>query len=75
MGAGDVKLMAALGLASGPLYLLGTFIAAGLCSLLWLLVLRLWPQQNKHLIPPWQGALGGGQKNTLLPPLSWLEWS
>ncbi|KAF0862710.1 prepilin peptidase [Pseudomonas sp. LD120] len=38
MGAGDVKLLAALGLATDTQHLLGTFIGAGLCSLLWLLI-------------------------------------
>ena len=68
MGAGDVKLMAALGLASGPLYLLGTFIAAGLCSLLWLLVLRLWPQQKQALDTPVAGRAGRGSKKYPFAP-------
>ncbi|WP_265531423.1 A24 family peptidase [Pseudomonas saponiphila] len=49
MGAGDVKLMAALGLASDPEHLLGAFIGAGFCSLLWLLIvprLRAAPEQG-----------------------------
>ncbi|OLF55703.1 prepilin peptidase [Pseudomonas chlororaphis] len=43
MGAGDVKLMAALGLLTDPLHVLGTFIGAGATSLLWfLLIPRGW---------------------------------
>jgi len=38
LGAGDVKLLAALGLATDSQYLLGTFIGAGVTSLLWLLL-------------------------------------
>ncbi|MGE7957435.1 prepilin peptidase [Pseudomonas sp. NPDC089530] len=39
MGAGDVKLMAALGLLTDPLHVLGTFIGAGATSLLWFLLM------------------------------------
>ena len=50
LGAGDVKLMAALGLATDNLHLLGTFIGAGIASVVWLLVApRLWPHINKKL--------------------------
>ncbi|NBF05539.1 prepilin peptidase [Pseudomonas sp. Fl5BN2] len=53
MGAGDVKLMAALGLASDTQYLLGAFIGAGLCSFLCLLIApRVWPQQEQGLQSP-----------------------
>lgn len=52
MGAGDVKLMAALGLLCDPEHLLGAFIGAGLCSLVWLLIApRLWFQQKQGLDP------------------------
>ncbi|MFJ7143644.1 prepilin peptidase [Pseudomonas protegens] len=58
MGAGDVKLMAALGLLSDPGHLLGAFIGAGLCSLVWLLIApRLWLQQKQGLEP--QGRVSG----------------
>ncbi|KTC29870.1 MAG: prepilin peptidase [Pseudomonas sp.] len=56
MGAGDVKLMAALGLASDLQYLLGSFIGAGLCSLLWLLLSRLGSQVKQALGPPGKAA-------------------
>ncbi|RON16332.1 prepilin peptidase [Pseudomonas brassicacearum] len=43
MGAGDVKLMGALGLATDGMHLLGSFIGAALASILWLLVApRVW---------------------------------
>ena len=38
MGAGDVKLLAALALASGPYYVLGTVAGAALVTLLWVLI-------------------------------------
>ncbi|WP_330212468.1 prepilin peptidase [Pseudomonas sp. Z18(2022)] len=48
LGAGDVKLIAALGLATNSLYILGTFIGAGLASAAWLLLApRLWPLMNQ----------------------------
>ncbi|MFJ3467272.1 prepilin peptidase [Pseudomonas sp. NPDC090201] len=44
LGAGDVKLLVALALASGHLYILGTFIGAGVASLAWLLARqKAWP--------------------------------
>ncbi|MVV49213.1 prepilin peptidase [Pseudomonas sp. PB120] len=43
VGAGDVKLMGALGLATDGLHVLGTFIGAGIASVLWLLLApRVW---------------------------------
>lgn len=43
LGAGDVKLLAALGLATNTMYLLGTFIGAGVSLVVWVLVRRkLW---------------------------------
>lgn len=43
LGAGDVKLMVALGLATDGMHLLGTFIGAGLASVIWrLLAPRVW---------------------------------
>ena len=38
LGAGDVKLLAALALASNSTYLLGTFIGAGVALLIWLVI-------------------------------------
>ncbi|KPA92649.1 MULTISPECIES: A24 family peptidase [Pseudomonas] len=50
LGAGDVKLLIALALASDSRYLLGTVIGAGVASLLWLwLGPRLWPLLGKPL--------------------------
>ncbi|MCV4343077.1 prepilin peptidase [Pseudomonas capsici] len=44
LGAGDVKLLAALALASGSLLLLGTFIGAALAMLIWLAIRqKVWP--------------------------------
>jgi prepilin peptidase CpaA len=50
LGAADVKLLAALGLATNGDYLLGTFVGAGLASVAWLLLApRLWPLMNQGL--------------------------
>ena len=50
MGAGDVKLMAALGLATDTLHLLGTFIGAGAVSVLWLLIApKVWPLMSQRV--------------------------
>ncbi|EJM13706.1 Flp pilus assembly protein, protease CpaA [Pseudomonas sp. GM18] len=50
MGAGDVKLMATLGLATDGTHLLGSFIGAGLASALWLLLApRLWLHMGQRL--------------------------
>lgn len=46
-GAGDVKLMGTLALATSHYYVLGTFIGAGVAVLLWLLTRRrLWSLLN-----------------------------
>ena len=48
LGAADVKLLAALALATNSQYLLGTFVGAGLASVAWLLVApRMWPLMNQ----------------------------
>jgi len=50
MGAGDVKLMTALGLATNGLFILCAFIGAGVASLLWLLVApRVWLHMSQGL--------------------------
>lgn len=50
MGAGDVKLMTALGLATSGLFILGAFIGAGVASLLWLLLApRVWLHMSQGL--------------------------
>ncbi|NIF17890.1 A24 family peptidase [Pantoea sp. Cy-639] len=49
-GAGDVKLMGTLALATSPQYVLGTFIGAGITVLAWLLGRRrLWTLLNPKL--------------------------
>ncbi|AZF45905.1 prepilin peptidase [Pseudomonas sp. R2-7-07] len=50
LGAGDVKLLAALALVSDAEYLLGAFIGAAVASVLWLLLApRLWPLMSQRL--------------------------
>ncbi len=50
MGAGDVKLMTALGLATDGIHLLGAFIGAGLASVFWLLLApRVWLHMSQGL--------------------------
>jgi prepilin peptidase CpaA len=50
MGAGDVKLMATIGLASDPVHLLGSFIGAGVLGALWLLLApKVWPYMPQGL--------------------------
>jgi prepilin peptidase CpaA len=50
MGAGDVKLMTALGLATNGLFVLGAFIGAGVFSLLWMLLApRVWLHMSQRL--------------------------
>jgi prepilin peptidase CpaA len=59
MGAGDVKLMTAIGLATNGVFVLGAFIGAGVASLLWLLLApRVWlhigqglRESLRHLAP------------------------
>ncbi|MHA3738029.1 prepilin peptidase [Pseudomonas sp. Eth.TT006] len=50
MGAGDVKLMTAMGLATNGLFLLCAFIGAAIASLLWLLIApRVWLHMSQGL--------------------------
>jgi prepilin peptidase CpaA len=50
LGAGDVKLMAALGLATDGMHLLGTFVGAGLATVFWLLLApRVWLHMSQGL--------------------------
>ena len=50
LGGGDVKLMAALGLATDGMHVLGTFIGAGLASVFWLLLApRVWLHMSQGL--------------------------
>jgi prepilin peptidase CpaA len=49
-GAGDVKLMTALGLATDGHHLLGAFIGAALVSALWIVVVpKLWLHMSQRL--------------------------
>ena len=49
-GAGDVKLMTALALATDGTLLLGAFIGAALSSVLWIvLVPKIWPHMSQGL--------------------------
>lgn len=52
-GAGDVKLLGALGLATSQAYVLGTFIGAGGCMLIWAL-LRRWARRRAGQAPETQ---------------------
>jgi len=48
LGAGDVKLLAALALATDSRFLLGTFIGAGVTSVIWILTRqKLIPQMDQ----------------------------
>jgi len=50
MGAGDVKLMTALGLATDGTLLLGIFIGAGVASIVWMLLApRVWLHMSQGL--------------------------
>ncbi|KQN44986.1 peptidase A24 [Pseudomonas sp. Leaf48] len=50
LGGADVKLMAALGLATDGTHVLGTFIGAGLASVFWLLLApRVWLHMSQGL--------------------------
>ena len=50
LGAGDVKLLAALALVSDAKYLLWSFVGAAVANLLWLIVApTLWPHMNQYL--------------------------
>ncbi|MBN6775884.1 prepilin peptidase [Pseudomonas granadensis] len=50
MGAGDVKLMTALGLATDGLFILEVFIGAGIVSVIWLLLApRLWLHMSQRV--------------------------
>uniref|UniRef100_UPI00106F1E87 prepilin peptidase n=1 Tax=Pseudomonas viridiflava TaxID=33069 RepID=UPI00106F1E87 len=50
LGAGVVKLLTALALLTDSLYLLGTFIGAGIAIALWSVsITQLWPLVNQHV--------------------------
>lgn len=55
MGAGDVKLMTALGLATNGLFILGVFIGAAIASVIWMLLApRLWLHMSQGLRERWR---------------------
>jgi len=55
MGAGDVKLMTALGLATNGLFILVVFIGAGIASVIWMLLApRLWLHMSQGLRERWR---------------------
>lgn len=69
LGAGDVKLLAALALASDSLHLLGTFIGAGLVSVLWLWMRRsAWPHMGQWLTRRYEQLGPGPSKKTPFAP-------
>lgn len=50
LGAGDVKLVTALALATDGMHVLGTFIGAGVASVLWLLISpKVWLYMGQSL--------------------------
>jgi len=50
LGAGDVKLVTALALATDGMHVLGTFIGAGIASVLWLLISpKVWLYMGQSL--------------------------
>lgn len=50
LGAGDVKLMTTLGLATDGMHLLGSFVGAALASVCWLLLApKVWPHISQRV--------------------------
>jgi len=73
MGAGDVKLMATIGIASDSLHLLGCFIGAGVAGVLWRLVApRLWPHMGQALRRQLPYLAPDLSKKTPFAPLVWI---
>lgn len=69
MGAGDVKLMTAMGLATNGLFILCAFIGAGVASLLWLLVApRVWLHMSQRLRKHLRYMEPGASKNLPFAP-------
>jgi prepilin peptidase CpaA len=63
LGAADVKLMAALALASDNLHVLATFIGAGLASVVWLAIRSsAWPHMSQWFTHRY-AQLGPGPSN------------
>lgn len=66
LGAGDVKLLAALALATDSLHLLVTFIGAGVISVMWLLVRKsAWPHMGQWLT--WRYPHAGSEASNKQP--------
>lgn len=87
LGAGDVKLLAALALASDGLYLLGTFMGASLTMVLWLAVRhRVFRDPDHYLARRYQGLNPDSGKKLPFSPflfiglllvafcIQWSEW-
>ena len=69
MGAGDVKLMTALALATDGIHLLGAFIGAGVASLLWLLLApKVWLYMGQRLNGQIQHLPGNSSKKLPYAP-------
>jgi prepilin peptidase CpaA len=69
LGAGDVKLLVALALASDLMCVLGTFIGAGVSSLIWLLGRqKFWPLLTQGLRNRYPNlAPGASNKQPFVP--------
>ena len=73
MGAGDVKLMTALALATDGIHLLGAFIGAGVASLLWLLLApKVWLYMGQQLNGQIQHLSANSSKKLPYAPFVWL---
>lgn len=69
LGAGDVKLLMALALASDRLMLLGTFIGAGLSAgLWWWLAPKICSLLNQRVTPPTPERMGEPSKKLPFAP-------
>lgn len=69
MGAGDVKLMTALALATDGLFILGVFIGAGIASVLWLLLAPgIWLHMSQRLRKRLQYLAPGSSKKLPFAP-------
>ncbi|AZF03431.1 prepilin peptidase [Pseudomonas sp. R5-89-07] len=69
LGAGDVKLLAALALVSDADYLLWSFIGAAVANVLWLLLApKLWPLMSQRLIACLGHLLPGPSKKLPFAP-------
>ncbi|MFJ7284091.1 prepilin peptidase [Pseudomonas sp. NPDC099000] len=84
LGAGDVKLMASLGLATDGTHVLGSFIGAGLASVIWLMLApRVWLYMGQELRSRLRYLKPGMSKKQPFAPfvlvgflltLGWIHW-